>query len=265
MFKSILLHIVFVILCAKPILLQAQLHNLRLADYKHWQVSSTLVLYEPLRLTHEGRALLHSLPSLSGEFVGSRFFSWEKNWGISVGLGFGITTYNTHFSFLPSQETVFLQPSGKPYQIKYYHTDYDGLYFCLPLDVSRTIQTSHGRIILLSAGIKMNVQNIHPEGRPYTWEVGLIHEVDRQNYQVFQSRYSTTGPFVVPSIHLKSGIQKPFKNLNSLNYYIILQWSPFVVREGTYSFENLTYTSKGTLSQSINFFGLEACYRMKPR
>lgn len=242
----------------------AQLQNLHISDYKHWQVSSTLVLYEPLRLTHDGRELLHSLPALSGELAGSRYFGWDNGWGVSFGLGFGINTYNTHFRFQAPENSPFDSPDY-PSELELFYTDYDGLYFCLPVDVSKSYKTGKDRIMLFSAGFKLNVQNIHPKGRPYTWEVGLIHEIDQQNYQVFLSRYSTTGPFVVPSFHLKYGIQKSFKKLNSLNYCVVLQWSPYIIRQGTYTFENLTYISKGTMRQSINFLGLEACYRMKPR
>ncbi|MEQ8417119.1 MAG: hypothetical protein RIB71_21735 [Imperialibacter sp.] len=249
-------------LCFCSISLKAQTNptDKPLRFNRQWRFSAAAVAFNKLKLSHQGTEHLLSLPTLSGELTVSYLHHIKNDFSLVLGAGLGVAPYNIKFRFDAPEGSPFHFDNGKPFELQLFHNEYDGLYFQIPVSLHKVFSTSGKHNYSLELGTKLNFQNIDPAALPYQWDYSSEYEIDGNNVPLFTSSQTTNKGIAAMSYFAKLGIIRSTVNQHTLEYRLIFNWSPSAIRKGSYEFQNLPYTSRGTTEQHINFIGFEFTY-----
>lgn len=253
---------VVTLLLFSPFLLSAQIDTLKSEMIFNNQLRFSLSanLYDNFRLDNSGVKHLKSLPCLSGELFISYYQHLVNDFGFTIGAGFGIAPYNYYYRIEAPENSIY---QTGPYKEDYkYLYDYDFLYiqdlYTFSFSFSKIFNTKKkDKLKNLEVGIKLNNKVAYPYSIN-TWHTYGID--DSTEVDLFEFSLENSGKRNLFSYFIKLGNINLNKQGNSLNYNIVLHYSPQKIGIGTYKFYELGYDSFGKVQQNINYIGFEFAY-----
>lgn len=221
------------------------------------------LIYDNLKLNHEGRKHLKSFPTLSGEFTISYYRHIVDDFGIILGAGVGVAPSNVYYNFKTPENSIFRNNDFYKH-VDMFNNEYDGLLLLCPISVHKNFPF-RGKSYSVEIGTKLNLQNIDPYYLPYRWEYSHTYIIgeDDEEVRLLDSFMETNGGILAMSYFIKIGLHRIMrKKQHTLEYRLVANWSPKKIRTGEFEFQNLGYVSRGTIHQNINFIGFEVSYGM---
>ncbi len=217
------------------------------------------LLYDNLKINNQGKKLLKSRPTFSGEATISYYQHIKNGYGINIGAGLGLASFNVNYDFKAPENSIFRTGIYKDY---YEYLDlnlyeYFSMTYVFPIYLSKMFEFK-GNLFSIGIGIKYYLL------LDKTFEItgSSSYRIDKNNtvVRLFNSYLEDTGRKHLFSYFIKLGLIKMTKRQNTFHINLVANYSPYKLAKGWYRFENLPYESYGTIEQNINYIGLELTY-----
>ncbi len=219
------------------------------------------VLYDNLKINNQGEDILKSRPTFSGEAAISYYQHIKNGYGINIGAGLGLASFNVNYYFKAPENSIFRTGI---YKDDYEYLDdirneYVNFFWSFPVSLQKIFLTNNKDLVYsIELGFKLNSIIAYP----YEIAGSSSYYIDEDNTSVklFEFYLEDTGRKHIFSYFLKLGLIKMTKNQNTFHINLVANYSPYTLGKGWYRFETLPYKSYGTIEQNINYIGLELTY-----
>ncbi len=217
------------------------------------------LLYDNLKINNQGEELLKSRPTFSGEATISYYQHLKNGYGINIGAGLGLASFNVNYYFKAPENSIFRTGIFKDdYEFldaNFY--EYFSMTYVFPIYLSKMFEYK-GKLISIGVGIKY----YSLLDKTFEMSGGHTFYIDEDNTRVrlFKFYLEDTGRKHLFSYFIKLGIIKMTKKQNTFHINLVANYSPYKLGNGWYRFENLPYESYGTIEQNINYIGFEFTY-----
>ena len=231
-----------------------------IVPYQYIKISVSPVLYQNLSISEYGqKKLLKSRPTLSGEITASYFYRLNKKYYLSIGAGIGLVPFNFCYNFKTPENSVFLKGD----RAKYYeymdnnHYEYIQSMWVFPFSIQKHIKSKRlNKHLTWELGLKYN----NVVAYPYKITTGhLLVTTDSTEARLFQLQMFDTKKHLFSGF-FKVGMIKFYKSQNAIHLNAVLHLSPMKMGMGSYEFSNLPFSSKGQVSQKLNYIGFECAF-----
>lgn len=226
---------------------------------KQFRFSLSSVLYDNLKLNNQGVEHLKSLPTFSGELSLSYYRHINNGYGINIGAGLGLASFNLNYYFKSPENSIFRTGIYGDYY-KYMdlkHYEYFSIMYVFPVYFSKIF--SYNKFIFsIGMGAKYHLLL----AKTFSISGGYHYYIDENNNDVqsFGFYLEEVNNKHLVSYFLKLGIIKMTKKAHSCHFNLVTNYSPQKIGKGWYKFYNLGYESSGTVEQNINYVGFEFIY-----
>lgn len=217
------------------------------------------LLYDNLKINNQGEKLLKSRPTFSGEAAISYYQHIKNGYGINVGLGLGLASFNVNYYFKAPENSIFRTGIYKEdYEyLDLNHYEYFSMTYVFPIYLSKMFELKGN---LFSIGIGIKYYYLLDKTFEITGSSSYYVDEDNTDVKLFEFYLEDTGRQHLFSYYLKLGLIKMTKRQNTFHINFVANYSPYKLGKGWYRFENLPYESYGTIEQNINYIGLELTY-----
>lgn len=197
-----------------------------------------------LNYDHEGDKDLTSNPLLGGEFGASYYQHLKNNIGINAGLSYGLSFSKLNFD----QSETFIQLQGSK-------TSGSTHLFIVPISVQKLVSIGKNTFGSIELGTRLNVVLQSPVLYESFYEEYFGNIAVSNFYRAELSAKRSMMSFM-----MKAGVIKLQDNKNSFQLNGVLNFSLNDLATGSFVFDNLSNSNSGSISQSINYLGLEFVY-----
>ncbi|HOG19667.1 MAG TPA: hypothetical protein PKW37_04420 [Salinivirgaceae bacterium] len=224
---------------------------------KQIRFSLSPIVYDNLKIKHQGKKHLKSSPTISGEALISYYNHIYKGYGINIGVGLNVAPYNLNYNFKAPENSIFLTGNNKYEYLDLRDYDYPSVMYVFPISVNKVLPIKNS---IFSIDIGAKYQTLM--SKDFTTIIGSSYCIDDNNtcVDLFNFQIDDAGKRHIVSYFLKLGIIKCTKKHNSFHFNVVANYSPTKIGKGWYEFYNLGYDSYGTVEQNINYIGFEFVY-----
>jgi hypothetical protein len=146
---------------------------------------------------------------------------------------------------------------GDRYRLSSWDTEYVNFTWAFPVSLRKTILTQSSLKVGIEAGVVFQKLVAYPYAITMEHTVFASEPDDYTDLFTFRMQSTKQNPTL---FFCKAGIEKQRPNLNTMEFNVVLSYSPHPIGKGNYAFKNLGYESYGEIKHTMSYIGLEFVY-----